>query len=69
LDKDQNPYDGDNVRVLADGTFAQNTAVTAGFIKAGTTGVRRGEYYVCAQITTAGGQTRYAYAPQILTIT
>jgi hypothetical protein len=69
LDKDQNPYDGDTVRVLADHDFAQNTAVTAAELKAGTTGVARGKYYVYARITTAGGQTRYAYAQQVLTIT
>jgi hypothetical protein len=43
--------------------------VTGESLKAGTTGVAAGKYYVYAQIVAADGLVRYAYAQQALTIT
>jgi hypothetical protein len=68
LDADKNPYDGNNVRVLASGIFSESDAVTAAHLKAGTSGVHAGKYFVYAEITSADGLVRYAYAPQMLTI-
>jgi hypothetical protein len=68
LDTDKNPYDGNEVRALARGTFAEASAVTTGELKAGTSGVAPGKYYVFAKITGADGLVRYAYAQQALTI-
>jgi hypothetical protein len=69
LDTDKNPYNGNNVRVLASGTFSEANVVTAAHLKAGTSGVHAGKYYVYAKITAADGLIRYEYAPQMLTIT
>jgi hypothetical protein len=69
LDTDKNPYDNNNVRTLARGTFSEASAVTADTLKAGTTGVLAGKYYVYARIVAADGLVRYAYAQQALTIT
>jgi len=69
LDSDKNPYNDNSVRTLARGTFAEASAVTGETLKAGTSGVLAGKYYVYARIVAADGLVRYAYAQQALTIT
>ncbi|MBV8780140.1 MAG: hypothetical protein JO353_01975, partial [Phycisphaerae bacterium] len=68
LDTDQNPYDGNTVRTLARGMFAQANSITAEHLKAGTSGVSPGTYFVYAKITAADGLVRYEYAPQKITV-
>jgi hypothetical protein len=68
LSTGQNPFDDNTARILARGSFSAAGNVTAETLKAGTSGVAAGKYYVYAKIATADGQVRYFTAEQRLTI-
>ncbi len=68
LDVDKNPYN-ENAVLVGQNTVGQtgSTPVVSSF-SLSTSGIAAGSYYVTAEITDAGGHTRYAYAPDPVAI-
>ncbi|HEV2294993.1 MAG TPA: calcium-binding protein [Tepidisphaeraceae bacterium] len=67
LDRDRNPYNGNTVTRFARRGFAA-TDHNAVRLSGSTYEATPGTYHVYAQIVGADGQSRYAYAPQTLTL-
>jgi hypothetical protein len=63
LDSDRNPFNGSFAATLGSFNLPQSSVSAGDNASLSTTGVAAGTYWVCAQITDAAGNTRYAYSP------
>ncbi len=68
IDRDANPYNGNEVRVGARSSFGRTTDPAAGTINVGTSGVAAGTYFLLAAVTDSTGLTRYNYANRAVSI-
>ena len=65
LDRDTNPYNGNNVRTLRRFTMTGATSVTAARISIVTDGIAPGTYFIGGQVSDSQGHLRTAYTGQV----
>jgi hypothetical protein len=65
LDRDTNPYNGNNVRTLRRFTLGEADALTASKVSVPTNGVEPGTYFIGAQVSDGLGHLRIAYTAAV----